>query len=479
MSFINFRENLIKIKTNINSEIDNEKLEYFFKYLEKKYNIEKKIIKKYFKRRVSEELSYIKPEQYSNISVKILNKQILSSVIIYFGFKILIKLFSIKSNKKLKSKIIVDDIKSTNEIRRMTDLFSNFKKNDLIFVVRKNFKNVDKNINFFIQEDFKNYSKEILKGKFRIFDLTEFLFLIKYSFKSKLNLFIVYKNFINDFFYYSSLFSNIQGKIIIQERILGRTNIIKNYLFKKYHKGRNIYMQTHLLPYDTQALFFDCDIFFSLGKKSFSSIKNLSCEINEVIPIGSHSLNYYYSNKNYLSEEPLFFKSLKKSYDILFIGSNVTFNTRNNWEGYYETISWLKNLGSQTNLNVFIMHHENWPEDKKEFKITKNSNLEYLPKHLNSYYFALKANVIITYCSTMALELLPFKTVYFTDPFNNNNFLNDEFSYNNLILKTYKEFKNTILHPKKISDFNIEDFGYDYKKTKLLLESKINSLINF
>ena len=196
MSFINFRENLIKIKTNINSEIDNEKLEYFFKYLEKKYDIEKKIIKKYFKRRVSEELSYIKPEQYSNISVKILNKQILSSAIIYFGFKILIKLFSIKSNKKLKSKIIVDDIKSTNEIRRMIDLFSNFKKNDLIFVVRKNFKNVNKNINFFIQEDFKNYSKEILKGKFRIFDLTEFLFLIKYSFKSKLNLFIVYKNFI-------------------------------------------------------------------------------------------------------------------------------------------------------------------------------------------------------------------------------------------------------------------------------------------
>ena len=60
--------------------------------------------------------------------------------------------------------------------------------------------------------------------------------------------------------------------------------------------------KVNLIPYDTQALFFDCDIFFSMGCNSYSSIKDLDARINEVVPIGSNSLNYYLLEKYDISK---------------------------------------------------------------------------------------------------------------------------------------------------------------------------------
>tara|TARA_B100001250_G_scaffold78280_1_gene64264 strand:- start:2929 stop:4365 length:1437 start_codon:yes stop_codon:yes gene_type:complete len=478
MSYLEIKNNLLNIKKEINNSIESEKLKNFFNYIEKKYSVEQNIIKQYFKKRYALSLGNLKPSEYNiNIS-KYQNKKLLLSLIYFLGFKTLVFIKSIKVKKKIETKIIIDDLKSERELDRMISLFSDTKQKDKVFILRKKFKNYEnKNVNIIVQEDFIGYSREIIKKNITLFDFIEIFYLIKYSFKSKLNLFNLYNKFLNDFLYFSSLYSKVEGRIIFQERILGRTNILKNYLFKRKYKGRNGYLQTHLIPYDTQALFFDCDIFFSMGCNSFSSIKDLDAKINEVVPIGSNNLNYYLLDNSNFSKEEETFRSVGESIDILFIGSNVTNNTRNNWEGYYETIRWLKKLSNDNDLSIFIKHHNTWIKDKNEISISSNSNINYLPQHLNTYYFALKADLLITYCSTLGIEIIPLnKTVYFTNPHNNNNFLNKELEDDKIVINTFEELEKKICKRQSMPSSNFDNYGINYKKTKFLLFEKLNKI---
>ena len=479
MSHIIFKNKLLIVQDEIEKKIENKNLNYFFEYLEKNYKIEIKEIKYYFKRRISENFSRLEPSKYNKNIFKRNNIKFIKSIILYFLIKFIIFFKKTKKKYNLQTKILVDDIQNINELNRMVDLLSKFKKEEVVFIKRKNFKHKNKNIVFILQEDLRNYSEDILKKYFSVINLYESYLLFKYSIVSKIDLFEVYKNFLNDFLYYNTLFSKIKGKVIVQERILGRTNVVKNYLFKKIHNGRNCYLQTHIFPYDTQSLFFNCDVFFSMGINSYTTLQNFNAKINQVIPIGSHSLNYsLFKNKTFKDEEKIL-SNISSDLDVLFIGSNVGQNNRNNWEGYYKTIKWLQKISIEKKYNIYIKHHPSWKKDNKEIKIVKNSKIKYLPNNLDSYFFALKAKVLITYCSTMGYELIPLKKiVYFTDPLDNNNFLNDEIEKDNIVIKSFEDLINCIESKNYILNSQYDDYGLDYKNTKLYFSKNINKMIN-
>ena len=68
--------------------------------------------------------------------------------------------------------------------------------------------------------------------------------------------------------------------------------------------------------------------------------------------------------------------------------------------------------------------------------------------------------------------------MYFTDPLDNNNFLNDEIEKDNIVIKSFEDLINCIESKNYILNSQYDDYGLDYKNTKLFFSKNINKMIN-
>ena len=455
-----------QLKKNIDTLLSGKHGSLFINFYSKRYNIPKEVLNQYFKLRIS--LNYnLKNAEFDNSLSK---SSIFLSTIKYIGYLLYVLFFSKVINKKYECSLLVDDLQHFGEIDRWLQLEKEFTVEKTVFIAKSHTVKSINNNNIVYREQLKDYDRSLLIKDLPRLLFSDLFFLILRSLKLNINLVHLHQYFINDYLYYETLFRICSARYMIQDRNLGRTNALKNHLFKKSGGIAASCIQKNILEHGTSALFYDADIFFSYGNKTSEDIMALGGRIQEIVPVGSFSMDNSLAKLNL---NPM----SSKHFDILYIGQNTT-STKTNWEFNYESISWLvKLIGELTNLKVAIKHHNTWTGDDEELEITKNSGIKYIDYSENSYDLGLKSNLVLTYGSSMGYELLSQGVkVAFLDPGNENPFINNFVYSDNIIINSYTDLKlliqndqinNQNLIVKKSEDYCLTELGvskriYDY-----------------
>ena len=261
-----------------------------------------------------------------------------------------------------------------------------------------------------------------------------------------------------------------KAKYMIQDRNLGRTNALKNYLFKKFGGIASSCIQKNIVQHNEYALFYDTDIFFTYGNRTADDILDLGARIDKIIPVGSFAMESSHKNRARYSNQS---EAQEDVIDVLYIGINAVTSKKTNWDGYYESIKWLANLyKNEKTLNIAIKHHPSWVSDARELSITKNTHIKYIKETDDSYQVASQARVIITYGSSMGYELLgQGKNVFFIDPDEKNPFINKFVYRDKKVINNYEQFEFLIRSKDKLHNNTKRD---DYCNSEEHTSSRIH-----
>ncbi|MDC1174974.1 hypothetical protein OAT67_06250 [Bacteriovoracaceae bacterium] len=263
-------------------------------------------------------------------------------------------------------------------------------------------------------------------------------------------------NIINQYLYYSSIFKYIKCRFVIQEKHY-RSSALKTFLFKKYGGELSTTFQKNIYQFGRNGFYYDFDVIFSLGTRTLEECKNYGAKIDKVIPIGSVFMEY------------LWFKTptpFHKKLDILFVGINAStgmyyVNSYDSFKkDYYESFQWIAQYSKENpHLKISIKHHPSLRKIDREEKLAiQGSNIEYADLKENTYQMAFNSNAVITFASTMGIELLAhgIPSIYL-DPGHRCAFLpKEDFERTeNMRASTYQEFKillDKALNSKKFFD---------------------------
>ena len=321
------------------------------------------------------------------------------------------------------------------EINRWKKLEIEFNSNKTIYISKGDISGMTKlPNNVAIYRDMRNYDRKILIQLFFKSFFYDVFFTVKNSFYLGINLVHIHTLYVNDYLYYSNVFKECRAKFMIQDRNLGMTNALKNYLFIDSGGIFSSCIQKNIVQHNANSLFFDIDILFSLGDETAEDLFDFGARINTVLPVGSLAM------ETYKNEEI----NNKNEIDVLYIGINAVSAKKENYDSYYDSVEWLANLSiTYPGLKIYIKHHLSWNDDPVEFNIIKKSNIRYLNKKVNSYQLSFQSKLIVTYGSTMGYELIGLgKKVIFFDPNNDNPFLTDSLNRSKNVLKDYNIAKS-------------------------------------
>ena len=256
---------------------------------------------------------------------------------------------------------------------------------------------------------------------------------------------------------YESLFSNVCGNYLVQERQF-TTSSLKNFIFKKHGGFKSILFQRNIAQLNGPGMYTYCDYFFSLGKKTH--LQYLKCESNfeKVYPVGSFFMNSVKFNKKVSSKIP--------SYHLLHIASNMNYfqDTHSKFlDDWIEQFNWLKVLNKKyPELKICIKGRKNdgLRQNKSFMNILNDSKIKFIDEHIDdknnknfkynsshSYDYALNSKIICTWQSTMGFEMMSLnKPSIFLDPYGRNTaHLPNEDYYQNIKAISYDEFENFVI----------------------------------
>ena len=226
----------------------------------------------------------------------------------------------------------------------------------------------------------RNYETKIVNRLLFKSFFYDIFFLVRNSFNLGINLIHIHTLYVNDYLYYSNAFKECRAKFMIQDRNLGMTNALKNYLFKESGGLLSTCTQKNIVRANANNLFFDADIFFTLGKKTAEDLFALGARIDSVVPVGSLSMEHM---GDIISQND----NNSKEIDILFIGINAVNENNEDRDGYYDSVKWLANLSIKLpNLGIFIKHHPSCNNDPIESEIVKNTNIKSLIPYIKRNY---------------------------------------------------------------------------------------------
>ena len=392
------------------------------------------------------------------------------SVIKYLLSFFYILIFSFKyKNPPEKCEIVFDEVLSNEERKRILPILNKFETYRII--AEENYEN--NKYSFIYRKQIGACRKFILNHFFQI--IFKHLFTsIFLSLKENANLVPLILDQIKKIIKYETIFQNLQSKYLIQERPY-TTSAIKNFIFKKYGGQTTCCTQRIIFHLGQTSFYINTDILLSLGKKTSKILQLTGCEIFKTYPVGSILFSNKWLNSKKIATEKI---------DIIHLSGNnaPSFQTDSKYlSNYYEQLNWLKKLSIDfPSLKIVLKHHEgNKFNDPKELKILKNSNIKRLsgptePGKVNySYGYAINSRIRLTWCSTMAYELLGHGySCFFLDPnFENSAFLH-EYDYNksfrvsnyinlkNKVKEILKKTKTDIIENKNnfcMDSFNIEE----------------------
>jgi len=354
-----------------------------------------------------------------------------------------------KKNKRKKVDLICENIYTKDDFNRHK-YFSNY-FNSILLIGYKNLDDKHKKTEFInIRRDFHKFTDFSFVKRIFLFFFVFKIFL--YSIFFRINLFSLFRFLIYDFVKYKRLYSEYYGKYYFNFRFYD-TNALQNYLFKKNGGLKTSCFQKNLCILSLSCFVYT-DIFFSLGKNQGKICNDLGGEIKFFKSVGSFMMeNNWFKQKKDLSKIP--------NIDILIIGINAPWprgciNNDYHNSYYKKFIPWIKKIANDfPSKKIFYKHHSDFLGDTRETKILSDSNIKIIigDKSLNSSYaWAFKSKIVLSFASTMIVELLGNnKEAFFIDP----DGINNQWYYG----------------IKKISKYKINS----YENLKKIINSKITS----
>ena len=350
-----------------------------------------------------------------------------------------VPLFSHKGKwlgKDINCHVLIDGIQSKAELERWTALKAAVKE-DIVFLTKV--KNIAvPGFDIIGWKPLYGYKTDryfLMVCRVCFFSFVPFLIL---SFKYKINFFNLLLRTINDLLYYRCVFSKIKSRYLVQDRNLGSTNAIRNFLFKHYGGIASCCVQKNIWQSSGTALYTDTDVLFAIGRRTGELVLSFDSRVEKTYAVGSMSMqNALLGRESAVSEREVL--------DILFVGSNTSTDLRRDWAANYEAIAWLVQIANACpHLKVGIKHHQNSIPDLNEAKITKGSRVIYINPDMNSYAQALDSRIVVSYASTLIYEMIGLgKDAYFLDPKGENTFINP-FVSNNYIIKDVETLKERL-----------------------------------
>ncbi len=353
---------------------------------------------------------------------------ILSGFLILF----LINSFVYKKTSLKKVDLICDNIYTHGDLDQHENFLKYFKSILLIGYKDLNcsnkktiFINIRKVLFKFIDFNFKK----------RIHLIFFCLKLFIYSLIFRTNLLSLFKILIYDFVKYKRIYSEYNAKYYFNYRFYD-TNILQNYLFKETGGLKTSCFQKNICILSLSCFVYT-DVFFSLGKNQGRICNHLGGEIKVFKPVGS-----FFMEGKWFKQKKDFSKITNT--DILIIGVNAPWprGCINNdfYNSYYNKfVPWIQKISNDfPDKKIIYKHHNNFPGDSREFKILSNSNIKIVieDSSINSTYaWAYKSKTVISFASTMIVELLGNnKEAYFIDP----DGINKQWYYGIKYLEKYK-----------------------------------------
>lgn len=394
-------------------------------------------------------------------------KNVPKYIILYIGMLIYTLIFSKIFNKQKTYDLMIYDIYTNSEYIRIKKLIEKFDEKKVIIIAKDSFQ-IDKKLNIVLSQNFKGYNFLIVLRSFLkeiIFGIPLYLIL---SLKYKINLFPLAMRIINNFMCYSSYFYLYKSKYLYMERHIKIDPLMKEIFH--INDGKCLFTtQKSILAGDQTSLFYDFDLFFTLGNKSHLRAEEYGSNISKIVPLGSlfyheRIINRKLDNYNIENEQ----KNL--DYDLLYIGGNImnVYELYDHYDGfmqdYYETIKWLVLLKKKNpNHKIGIKHHKSAGFDQYEAQLLNNSGVDLIDKNHESYDLVKNSKVCTTYASTLGYEsFLLGKRCLFLDPFMKNNFI--AYHKENKVVDKYRttnfeefELKYNLLLKKNESFSKIDD----------------------
>ncbi len=366
----------------------------------------------------------------------------------------------IPNKKKIKKfDLICENIGSDVDVKRHKFLSENFKSTLLL-----GYKNLECKYD---NTKLINIKKELFNLVSINFSLKKtarlILFFIKifyYSILNRYNFLSVFKHLIYDFIKYKKIYSKYSAKYHFNCKFYD-TNPLHNYIFKKSGGLKTSCYQKNICSL-TLSCFVYSDIFFSLGKDQGKICNDLGGEIDLFKPVGSFFMeNAWFKQRKDLDRIP--------DIDILIIGINAPWprgciNDDFHNSYYKKFIPWIVKISDEfPNKKIFYKHHSYFKGDARETKLLDNSNIKVIvnDKSLNSTYgWAFKSKIIISFASTMIVELIGNgKQAYFIDPggINHQWFygINDIQKYK---INNYDSLKKIVTNSKNIKTEQNENY---------------------
>lgn len=370
------------------------------------------------------------------------------SILLYF----FLIFFSRKHKEKIRCDLAVDDLDNFNTELRFKELEKYLKTICIHHGIKK------KRKGYFIFENYKNTSEEILFIKhFSIFYNLS-LSTLFYSLRTSNNLFLFLLKIMKIVSKYETIFNQIKSDFLIQERHYN-TSALKNFIFKKYGGKYCCVTQKNIFQINGPGMYVNSDIFFSLGKKTGEEVKKYAGNVKKIIPIGSLAMELNYFKRKEKNNLP--------TYDLIVFASDHNKIFHSGYDNYYHDYlahyKWIKKLAEEHKNILIGIKLKKIITDKNViniFKDLKNVNFLFDRKYASdSYFYAAKAKALCTWSSTLAFEFLGHgRVVYFCDPNNKNiSFLPNKKFIKMFKLNNYKSFKKKILGQiknKKIRYFN-------------------------
>jgi len=365
------------------------------------------------------------------------------SIIYFFIFNLfIIKCISLKKRKSSKENfdLLIDNISSNYELSCYDDLL-NFIPPERI-IVRSTIKEL-KNSNYRIV--FKKNFNLTFQECFLLMKLS-FSTLLK-SYQLNINLFFLLLRIVKEYFLYKRFFEKLKVKNIIMHQHYYSSNI-KNYLFRMNNGKNSCLIQKNINTENSNGYYYDADIIFGFSETTKILNKKTFSQLGKNISVGSFflkkNLDDIITDNNY-------------KFDILYLGGNDL-----GPGGYYDTypeygkdylmqLEWLINFSEKyPNFSIGFKHHSN-NNDNFEKNFFSNSKIIFLDQNLNSYRFAYNSNFIVSWASTMIIEMTQFnKCCYFLNPgFRNNQFLSNIHDFKSISLESFENFEKSFFIAKK------------------------------
>ena len=394
----------------------------------------------------------------------------------------ILNIFILNKNKIKKYDLICENISSDVDVRRHKFISENF--NSALFLGYKNLQCNYENTRFInIKKELFNLASINFSFK-KVASLILFLIKIFYiSILNRYNFLSIYKYLIYDFFKYKKFILNIRQNIILTTNFTTLTHYI--IIFSKIRWIKNIMLSKNICSLSLSCFVY-ADIFFSLGQDQGKICNDLGGEIDVFKPVGSLFMeSAWFKQKKDLESIP--------DIDILIIGINAPWpmgciNSDFHNSYYKEFIPWIVKISNEfPSKKVFYKHHNYFKGDTRETELLNNSNLKVIvnDKSLNSTYgWAFRSKIIISFASTMIVELLGNgKQAYFIDPggINYQWFygINDLEMYK---IKTYDSLKKIVASTSDIkNDNNLQNekfFCMNSQNTSKIISDFLKDEIN-